>query len=182
MNFCDFSDVTVRGELGARCALLSARLEAPIYRPESVYRNSNDWPGDWSGRTILALSCLSGVTKREPSYLDDIVKALRGELNERGYLREILDGQLNEQQLSGHSWLLRGLCEYYLYRKDSEPSPLSTESFAGFSCRRAAITKPTQSFPKNACTAEKNPATPQGWSVPGIFPPTPAAPTSRLTA
>ena len=28
------------------------------------------------------------------------------------------DSVIDEQQLSGHSWLLRGLCEYYLWRKD----------------------------------------------------------------
>lgn len=36
-----------------------------------------------------------------------------GNLNEKGYLREILPpGCFNEQQLSGHNWLLRALLDY----------------------------------------------------------------------
>lgn len=118
MKYNGYSSVTPRGELGARCALLSSRLEAPIYRPDAVFSmDQAGWPGDWEGRTILALTCQSQVTKREPSYLDGIVASIKEHLNERGYLGPVYDGKLNEQQLSGHGWLLRGLCEYYLYRK-----------------------------------------------------------------
>lgn len=113
------SSVTVTGDPGARCALLSARLEAPIYRPPLIYTvESAGWPGDWEGRTILALTCLCRVTKREPSFLDSIVEGLPGYFNEKGYLGKVLpEGEFDEQQLSGHSWLLRGLCEYYIYRR-----------------------------------------------------------------
>lgn len=125
MKYNDYSSVTARGELGARCALLSSRLEAPIYRPDVIYGiESAGWPGDWEGRTILALTCLSDVTKREPSYLDEIISLLPSHLNGRGYLGPIYDGYLNEQQLSGHSWLLRGLCEYFKYRKYEYVLPL----------------------------------------------------------
>ena len=118
MKYNDYDKVTARGELGARCALLSARLEAPIYRPDVIFGiEPGGWPGDWEGRTILALTCQAQVTKREPSYLDEIVAALPLKLNGKGYLGPDHGGLLCEQQLSGHSWLLRGLCEYYLYRK-----------------------------------------------------------------
>lgn len=118
MKYNDYGKVTARGELGARCALLSGRLESPIYRPDVIFGiEQAGWPGDWEGRTILALTCQAQVTKREPSYLDEIVFQLKEHLNEKGYLGPVYDGKLNEQQLSGHSWLLRGLCEYYLYRK-----------------------------------------------------------------
>ena len=118
MKYNDYSKVTARGELGARCALSSSRLESPIYRPDVIFKiEQAGWPGDWEGRTILALTCQAQVTKREPSYLDEIVSNLKDHLNGRGYLGPIYDGKLNEQQLSGHGWLLRGLCEYYLYRK-----------------------------------------------------------------
>ncbi len=117
MRFNGYESATVKGELGARCALLSARLEAPIYRPDVIFGiESAGWPGDWEGRTILALTCLCEVNKREPSYLDEIVSLLPPHLNEKGYLGPVRP-KLDEQQLSGHSWLLRGLCEYYNYRK-----------------------------------------------------------------
>lgn len=125
MRYNDYSKVTAKGELGARCALLSSRLEAPIYRPDVIFGiEQAGWPGDWEGRTILALTCQAQVTKREPSYLDEIVLQLKDHCNERGYLGPIYDGKLNEQQLSGHGWLLRGLCEYYLYRKCDYVLPL----------------------------------------------------------
>ncbi len=118
MKYGGYENVTVKGELGARCALLSARLEAPIYRPDVIFGiESAGWPGDWEGRTILALTCLCEASKREPSYLDEIVSLLPSHLNAKGYLGPVKD-KLDEQQLSGHSWLLRGLCEYYNYRKE----------------------------------------------------------------
>lgn len=118
MKLNGYEDVTAKGELGARCALLSARLEAPIYRPDVIFGiESAGWPGDWEGRTVLALTCLCKATGREPSYLDEIVSLLPSHLNGSGYLGPVRD-KLDEQQLSGHSWLLRGLCEYYEYRKE----------------------------------------------------------------
>ena len=125
MRYNSYGDVIARGELGARCALLSARLESPVYRPDVIFKiEQGGWPGDWEGRTILALTAEAQVTRREPSYLDEIVSSLPSHLNEKGYLGPIYEGRLNEQQLSGHSWLLRGLCEYYLYRKYDFVLPL----------------------------------------------------------
>ena len=125
MKYNSCGDVVARGELGARCALLSARLEAPVYRPDQIFSvEPGGWPGDWEGRTILALTALSSVTRREPSYLDEIVSSLPAHLNEKGYIGPIYENKLNEQQLSGHGWLLRGLCEYYLYRKYEFVLPL----------------------------------------------------------
>lgn len=125
MKYNGYGEVIARGELGARCALLSARLESPIYRPDVIFKiEPGGWPGDWEGRTILALTAEAQVTRREPSYLDEIVSGLCFHLNEKGYLGPVYDGKLNEQQLSGHGWLLRGLCEYYLYRKYDFVLPL----------------------------------------------------------
>ena len=116
-----------RGNLAARAGLLAARLEKHEYRPETVLNmDQAGWPGDWEGRTILALVRIAETTKKEPAYLHEIVDIVLSARNERGYLGPIYDGTtdggalVNEQQLSGHSWLLRGLCAYYGYtgRKD----------------------------------------------------------------
>ena len=111
-----------RGNLGARAGLLAARLEKHEYRPETVLTmDQAGWPGDWEGRTILALVRIAETTKKEPAYLHEIVDIVLDARNERGYLGPIYDGTthdgalVNEQQLSGHSWLLRGLCAYYGY-------------------------------------------------------------------
>ncbi len=119
-----------RGTLAARAGLLAARLEMREYRPETVLNmDQAGWPGDWEGRTILALVRIAETTKKEPAYLHEIVDIVLDARNERGYLGPIYDGRsthggtadggalVNEQQLSGHSWLLRGLCAYYHYTK-----------------------------------------------------------------
>ena len=121
MRYLPFDSVCARGEIGARAGLLYSRLESPMYRPEMIFTvETAGWPGDWEGRTILALTLLAQTTGKEPAYLDTIVEQLEDHCNEKGYMRQILEnGDVDEQQLSGHSWLLRGLCEYYLFRKSN---------------------------------------------------------------
>ena len=106
-----------RADLAARAGLLAARMEKREYRPETVLNmDQAGWPGDWEGRTILSLVRLAQTTKKEPAYLQEIVDVVLAARNERGYLGPIYEGGIaNEQQLSGHSWLLRGLCAYYGY-------------------------------------------------------------------
>lgn len=120
MRFLPFDSVLARGDIAARAALLYARLEGTMYRPETIFTvETAGWPGDWEGRTILALTMLAQTTGKEPAYLDEIVERLGEHCNEKGYMRQILpEGDVDEQQLSGHGWLLRGLCEYYLYRQE----------------------------------------------------------------
>jgi len=115
------SDYIPRGNPAARMGLLAARLEKREYRPETVLTmDKAGWPGDWEGRTVLALVCLAETTKKEPAYLHEIVDTVLAARNERGYLGPIYEGMANEQQLAGHSWLLRGLCAYYGYTKRSD--------------------------------------------------------------
>ena len=122
MNPIKLSNYTPRANLAARAGLLAARLEKREYRPETVLTmDQSGWPGDWEGRTILALVRLAQTTKKEPAYLHEIVETVLSARNERGYLGTIYeDGMANEQQLSGHSWLLRGLCAYYEYTGSRE--------------------------------------------------------------
>lgn len=120
MRFLSYDSVLARGEIAARASLLYARLEGTMYRPDTIFTvETAGWPGDWEGRTILALTMLAQSTGKEPAYLDEIVEQLDAHCNEKGYMRQILqDGDVDEQQLSGHGWLLRGLCEYFLYRRE----------------------------------------------------------------
>lgn len=113
MESLELKSITTLGDLGHRQLKSMERLEADIYRPDKVFHLGKGWPGDWEGRTILGLVRLWEVTKREPSYLEEIIHMIPEHLNERGYLGHILpDGQADEQQTSGHNWLLRGLLEY----------------------------------------------------------------------
>ena len=115
-----FENVRIGGELAQRVNRNFDRMESELYRPENVYwteEQSNGWPADKEGRTILALVLDARASGRKPVYLDELIALLPEHLNEKGYMGTIHDG-VDEQQLSGHGWLLRGLCEYYEWTGD----------------------------------------------------------------
>ncbi len=117
-----YEDIQLEGEIAFRIIKNFTRMEELEYRPESIFDiDTGGWPGDFEGRTILALVLLSRATGRKAAYLDKILFTLKEKLNEKGYLKEILpEGTYNEQQLSGHNWLLRGLLEYYIWTGKEE--------------------------------------------------------------
>ncbi len=122
MKMTALKDITLTGELAFRIGWNYSRLEAPLYRPESIFQaDQQGWPGDWEGRTILALSFHEDITGRKAAWLDDILEALEAQWNPQGYLKEIcLPDWVDEQQLSGHNWLLRGLLELYIRRQEEK--------------------------------------------------------------
>lgn len=121
MSLVGWSTQRVGGELRHRMARNFARLHDHEYQGGSFFRSASEggaygWPGDHEGRTILGLTLLARALHQEPTTLAGHLDLLPSHLNERGYLGHILPaGQADEQQLSGHSWLLRGLCEHYLW-------------------------------------------------------------------
>jgi len=122
MKSIAFSKIEVQGELAYRSIINFARLEGKWYRPDEVFTaDQHGWPGDWEGRLILALTLLGQSTHRCPAYLDKIISMLPKYLNEKGYFGKILpEGMVNEQQIAGHSWFLRGLAELYTWKKDEK--------------------------------------------------------------
>ncbi len=119
----EFNHVRIKGELFQRAMKNFDRLETEIYYPENVFPKqhhptSAGWPGDKEGRTILGLVMEARATYRTPKYLDEMIRILPEKLNRNGYLGPLQGDTIDEQQLSGHGWLLRGLCEYYQWKKD----------------------------------------------------------------
>jgi hypothetical protein len=113
------SDVAPGGELLTRIELSAHRLEDDQFSPTRTFTEGAEWPGDIPGRTILALTMLSEVTHRDAKNLGAILDQLGPHMNARGYLGPIEnEGVVNEQALSGHSWLLRALVEHYLWKHD----------------------------------------------------------------
>lgn len=110
------------GAMRARIERNFNRLEETKYHPDKVFLSdaeSHGWPGDTEGRTILGLVLEARATGREPRHLAEILRRLPSKLNEKGYMGAVLpDGKVDEQQISGNGWLLRGLCEYYLWKRD----------------------------------------------------------------
>ncbi len=117
-----FANLQISGELGTRLQKNFDRLEEEEYQPDHVFltlQQSNNWPGDTEGRTVLGLTLDEQATGREPKYLDEILKRFPAHMNERGYFGNIEPaGSVDEQQLSSHGWVLRGLCEHYLWKHD----------------------------------------------------------------
>jgi len=117
-----FDSVEVAGDLSKRARQNFDRLEAPYYAPPRVFESENarKWPGDVEGRTVLALTLLARSTHREARYLNDILEQYPGRMNASGYFGPPLDLKaIDEQQLSGHGWVLRGLSEYCEWRRDA---------------------------------------------------------------
>lgn len=115
-------NIDINGDLLKRAHANFNRLEDELYMPPNVYKgHEHKWPGDIEGRTILALVLLAQATKREPKYLSQIMKDIPNLLNDKGYFGPVYpEGVFNEQQLSGNSWFLRSMCEYYLWKKDEQ--------------------------------------------------------------
>lgn len=96
------------------------RLNQSDYNIENVWQpDTYDWPGDWEGRALLAFVSLYSVTGKKIDCMDKMIEELPKHLNSLGYMGKICEeGKMDEQQLSSHSWLLRGLCRYYDAFKD----------------------------------------------------------------
>ena len=119
MKAIDIKDINIKGDLAVRSGLNYSRLEGKWYRPDEVFKaDSHGWPADWEGRIILGLTLLAQSTHRTPAYLDEIIALIPEHLNERGYFGPILpEGKFDEQHFGGHSWIIRGLVEYYYMKK-----------------------------------------------------------------
>jgi hypothetical protein len=53
------------------------------------------------------------MTGKKIPCMDEMLEKMPSMVNEQNYLGKCGDGMIREEQLSGHSWLLRGLCEHY---------------------------------------------------------------------
>jgi hypothetical protein len=116
-------DITAGGDLAHRTGQNFTRLQSPLYRPPQLFNGQNvhAWPGDFEGRALLAITLLSRATGQEPDYFPAMVAEHTNHLNPQGLFGAALDPHaINEQQLSGHGWFLRGLCEYYEWKRESQ--------------------------------------------------------------
>ncbi len=102
-------------ELNTRIFLNYKRLsESSYYQIDEIFSPIQyDWPGDKEGRALLSFVSHYKISGKKIACMSEMIKLLPTKLNRNGYLGNIQDNVFSEQQLSGHSWLLRGLCEYY---------------------------------------------------------------------
>lgn len=123
MEPINLNKLTIYNELAMRANANFARLETSRYWPETIFEmDQHAWPADWEGRTMLALTMHAQTTGRTPAFLDEILEATLGRLNEKGYIGSVHDDDVtHEQAMAGHSWMLRALVEYVNWKKESEP-------------------------------------------------------------
>jgi len=118
-----FEDIEIGGNLHKRAMRNFDRMESSRYQPSRFFVTTISkypWPGDIEGRSLMALILLSRATHREARYLPEIMKQLPGHLNEKGYFGPVYESVADEQQLSSHGWVLRGLCEYCVWKGDRQ--------------------------------------------------------------
>ncbi len=108
-------NIKIDKELDERIHLNYTRLaEGDYYKIEQIFSPVNyEWPADKEGRALLAFVSHYKISGNKIPCMEQMIEKMEQHLNADGYLGQCYNGIIDEQQLSGHSWLLRGLCEYY---------------------------------------------------------------------
>lgn len=103
-----------REELRERVERSYSRLLEDYYQMPGVFQEyCADWPGDKEGRALLAFVSHYKTTGRINPCMEALLEALPRYTNAHLYFDPEQNPVIHEQQLSGHSWYLRGLCEHY---------------------------------------------------------------------
>ncbi|MCU0778397.1 MAG: glycoside hydrolase family 127 protein [Akkermansiaceae bacterium] len=118
-----FTEVKAGGELRTRIAKNFERLHAERYRIENLFTKSHDpkWPGDMEGRVTLGLVLDAQALGIDEPGIDALFAEYPRHYNNDGYFGPIhFPDHIDEQQLSSHGWVLRSLCEYWLWKQKPE--------------------------------------------------------------
>ena len=106
-------------EIDVRIKLNFSRLSDSEYDIDNVFKGDDaSWPGDWEGRALLAFVSLYKINSAEIPCMKLMIEKIPEVTENKCYFGEKTGDVIFEQQLSGHSWYLRGLCEYYEQFKD----------------------------------------------------------------
>lgn len=99
-------------ELNTRIEKNFVRLGEPYYQINNVFQEPDaDWPGDKEGRALLAFVRHFEMSGRKIPCMEQMLSQFKQKTNGDGFFGPRFEGIADEQQLSGHSWVLRGLCE-----------------------------------------------------------------------
>ncbi len=101
-------------EIDGRLSRNRERLLKPYYQIPDVFQKPDaTWPADKEGRALLAFVCHYKATGHVNPCMEELLRQLPKYTNAEFYFGPTAGDVIFEQQLSGHSWLLRGLCEHY---------------------------------------------------------------------
>lgn len=108
-------------ELESRIEKNYQRLCEPYYQIQEVFADASyDWPGDKEGRALLAFVCHYAICGRKVPCMEQLIEALPQKTNKYYFFGQEAGEVIDEQQLSGHNWYLRGLLEYYQQFHDEQ--------------------------------------------------------------
>lgn len=101
-------------ELNERIELNAERMCGDYYNIDNVFAGDDaEWPGDKEGRALLAFVSHYKINSRKIPCMDLMIEKIPEVTNGKCFFGCKSGEVLLEQQLSGTSWYLRGLCEYY---------------------------------------------------------------------
>lgn len=102
-------------ELNERIELNFNRLQSDAYyQIGDVFAPADyEWYGDKEGRALLAFVSHYKISGRKIPCMDEMMREMAKHCNAHLFFGPLSGEIIHEQQLSGHSWLLRGLCEYH---------------------------------------------------------------------
>ena len=116
-------------ELNQRIKLNCNRMSESYYDIDHVFVKNARWPGDKEGRALLAFVCHYKMSGVKIPCMDKMIDKIPEESDGNFFFGPPSGEVLFEQQLSGHSWYLRGLCEYYEQFEDSRVLKYVDETF-----------------------------------------------------
>lgn len=119
-------NITYQGDLLRRLLKNKERLTSDIYTYPGIFKVESSWPGDHQGRALLGLCSLYESLKDYNEYekeilaiIKEIFNHLAENTNQYHYFGNPYDGiMVDEQQISGNSWYLRALVNYYRITND----------------------------------------------------------------
>lgn len=95
-------------------------LNDSYYTIDGIFSPSDyDWYGDKEGRALLAFVSHYKINREKIQCMEQLLEKMPEHMNEDLYFGPKTSEIIHEQQLSGHSWLLRGLCEHYEQFEDA---------------------------------------------------------------
>ncbi len=120
MDVLNYKNIETFGDLRYRALKNFERMESELYRPDNFFKDSGySWPGDFEGRTLLALLSDEKTTGKSATYMARIFAELEKHLNRDKYFGETVGDFLSEQMIAGNSWFMRAVCEHYAMYNDA---------------------------------------------------------------
>lgn len=119
-------------ELNRRIELNRNRLTDEYYDINHVFQAYDaEWPGDKEGRALLAFVSHYKISGAEIPCMKLMIDKIPEVTDGKMFFGPESGVALFEQQLSGHSWYLRGLCEYYEQLSDENVLEYLNATFNG---------------------------------------------------